>query len=172
MPYSDTRFCVQLAEGKTTYTIVTDDMERLSSVASACRRLRDLACMRMNFTLLPFLRFFIDQRRIQTMQKFTSGWSHTHSIHLRGYLVRYVRHSLRIKRNRPGGFVVNPPRDLRHACQPVHSSLSPGCAGQPVNDTADYVVIRDDWLWARSLSLATVQNASEKTQLRHVSDPR
>ena len=68
----------------------------------------------------------------------------------------------------PGGFAVNPPRDLRRACQPVHSSLSLGCAGQPVDDFEDYIVIRDDWLWSRSLSLATAQNASEREQLRYV----
>jgi hypothetical protein len=73
------------------------------------------------------------------------------------------------KWNRPCGFAVKPPRDLRRACQPVHYSLSPGCAGHPVNDTADYVIIRDDWLWSRSLS--TVENASKKKQLRYVSDP-
>lgn len=54
MAYPDTRVCVQLTEGKTTYTIVTDDLERLSSVASTCRRLRDLACMRTNFIIFLF----------------------------------------------------------------------------------------------------------------------
>src|SRR5260370_39876381 len=54
MAYPDTRLCVQLTEGKTIYTIITDDLERLSSVASTCRRLRDSACMRSNTTILPF----------------------------------------------------------------------------------------------------------------------
>jgi hypothetical protein len=71
--------------------------------------------------------------------------------------------------NRPGGVSVKPPRDLRHACRPVHLSLSPGYAGQPMNDSADYVVIRDDWLWSRSFSLATVRNDSEKERLTYVS---
>ncbi len=68
------------------------------------------------------------------------------------------------------GFTVKPPRDLRRACQPLHSNLSLGYAGHTVNDTTNYVVIRDDWLWSRGLSLATVQNTSEKKQLRYVSD--
>ncbi len=38
-----------------------------------------------------------------------------------------------------------------------------------MNDAADYVVIRDDWLWSRSLSLATVRKDPEKKQLRFVS---
>ncbi|KAI0251882.1 Endonuclease/exonuclease/phosphatase [Lactifluus subvellereus] len=60
---------------------------------------------------------------------------------------------------------VKPPRDLRNACQPVHTYLSLGCAGMPVGDTADYVKIRDDWLWSRSQSLATVRQDSEEKQL-------
>jgi hypothetical protein len=67
---------------------------------------------------------------------------------------------------------VKPPRDLRRACQPGHSDLSLGYAGHAVNDTSDYFVIREDWLWSRSLSLATVQNVSEKKQLRYVSGPQ
>ncbi|KAI0292853.1 hypothetical protein BC826DRAFT_1105265 [Russula brevipes] len=62
---------------------------------------------------------------------------------------------------------VKPPPDLRDVCQPFHSSLSPGCAGMPVHDVADYVVIRDDWLWSQSSSLAT-GHGSEKTQLRPI----
>jgi len=54
----------------------------------------------------------------------------------------------------------------------VHSGLSLGYAGHTVNDSSDYFEIREDWLWSRSLSLATVQNVSEKKQLRYVSDPR
>lgn len=67
---------------------------------------------------------------------------------------------------------MKPPRDLRRARKTVHSGLSLGCAGHSVNDTSDYFVIREDWLWYRSLSLATVQNVSEKKQLRYVSDPQ
>ena len=54
----------------------------------------------------------------------------------------------------------------------MHSGLSLGYAGHTVNDTSDYFVIRDDWLWSRSLSLATVQNVSEKEQLRYFSEPQ
>lgn len=67
---------------------------------------------------------------------------------------------------------MKPPRDLWQACQPVHSGLSLGYAGHTVNDTSDYFVILEDWLWSRSLSLATVKNVSEKKQLRYISDPR
>lgn len=37
-----------------------------------------------------------------------------------------------------------------------------------VNDGADFVVIRDDWLWSRSLSLATEEKVSEKEELVYV----
>ena len=40
----------------------------------------------------------------------------------------------------------------------------------PVGDTADYVKIRDDWLWSRSQSLATVRQGSEERQLMYVHD--
>ncbi|KAF8491842.1 DNase I-like protein, partial [Russula emetica] len=126
---ADTRFCVQLTEGKTMYTMVTDDLERLSSVASTCRRLRDLALKNSNH--VEFHR-----------------WLKPYALHPSSWLS------------------VKPPRDLRLACQPGHSGLSLGYAGHAVNDTSDYFVIREDWLWARSLSLATVQNVSEKKQLR------
>ena len=53
MAYLDTRFCVQISKGKTVFTMVTDDMERLAAVASECRRLRDSACMRLNFYHTP-----------------------------------------------------------------------------------------------------------------------
>ena len=102
----------------------------------------------------------------------TDGWSHTLSIRLRGYLVRRSHYGFPAIPNQPGGVSVKPPRDLRRACQPVHLSLSLGCAGRPVNDAADYVVIRDDWLWSRSLSLATVRKDPEKKQLRFVSGPK
>ncbi|KAI0305104.1 Endonuclease/exonuclease/phosphatase [Multifurca ochricompacta] len=39
----ETRFYIKLSEGKNTFAMTTFDMERLSSVALACRRLRDLA---------------------------------------------------------------------------------------------------------------------------------
>lgn len=126
---ADTRFCVQLTEGKTTYTIVTDDLENLSSIASTCRRLRDLALKNPND---------VERHR----------WLKPYALHPSSWLS------------------VKPPRDLRRASQPVHSSLSLGFAGHSVNDTSDYFVIREDWLWSRSLSLATVQNVSEKKQLR------
>ena len=71
--------------------------------------------------------------------------------------------------NQLDGVSVKPPRDLRLACQPVHLSLSLGSAGQPVDDAADYALIRDDWLWSRSLSHATVKNDSETKQLKYVS---
>jgi hypothetical protein len=54
----------------------------------------------------------------------------------------------------------------------VHSGLSLGYSGHTVSDTSDYFVIREDWLWSRSLSLATDQDVSEKKQLRFVNDPR
>lgn len=38
----------------------------------------------------------------------------------------------------------------------------------PVGDTADYVKIRDDWLWRQSL--ATVRQDSEEKQLMYVRD--
>lgn len=38
----------------------------------------------------------------------------------------------------------------------------------PVGDTADYIKIRDDWLWRQSL--ATVRQDSEEKQLMYVRD--
>ena len=58
MAYIDSRFCLQLSENEVTYTIVTEDMEQLSSFASACRRFRDSACMGMNFVILPVSHIF------------------------------------------------------------------------------------------------------------------
>ena len=45
MSCPDSGFSVRLMEGENIFTIVTYDMDRLSSVALACRKLRDLACM-------------------------------------------------------------------------------------------------------------------------------
>ncbi|KAI9513375.1 DNase I-like protein [Russula earlei] len=45
---SDTRFCVRLSDDSSTYTVFADDIERLSLVASACRRLRDSASKSSN----------------------------------------------------------------------------------------------------------------------------
>ncbi|KAH9996232.1 hypothetical protein BJV77DRAFT_170493 [Russula vinacea] len=79
------------------------------------------------------------------MRNFTSGWSHTHSIHLRGYL------------------------SILLAIYGTHANLCilslSGLRGPPVNDTADYVVIRDDWLWSRSLSLAMLRTFQRKHSL-------
>ncbi|KAH9993327.1 Endonuclease/exonuclease/phosphatase [Russula compacta] len=124
---SDARFCVRLSAGKRSHAIVTDDMERLSSVASACRRLRDSASINSNG---------VESYR----------WLEPYTLH-------------------PSSWLSVKPRNLRYVCQPVHSNLSLGCAGMTVNDDADYVVIRDDWLWSRSLSLATEEKVSEKEQL-------
>jgi inositol polyphosphate 5-phosphatase INPP5B/F len=38
-----------------------------------------------------------------------------------------------------------------------------------MHDAADYVKIRDDWLWSRSQSLATLRQDSEQRQLVYVS---
>ena len=96
-----------------------------------------------------------------------SGWNRTLSLQFRGYPVRCSHCGLPTIPNQLGDVLVRPPRDLRLACQPVHLSLSLGSAGQPVNDAVDYVVIRDDWLWSRSLSHPTVRKDSETNQLRY-----
>lgn len=103
------------------------------------------------------------------MWNLISGWNHTLSIQLRGYPVCCPHCGLPTISDQLGDVSVRPPRDLRLACQPVHLSLSLGSAGQPVDDAADYVVIRDDWLWSRSLSHATIRKDSETKQLKYVS---
>lgn len=52
MAYPESGFSIQLCEGEDTFTMTTYHMERLSAFTLACRRLRDLACMTVNFTLL------------------------------------------------------------------------------------------------------------------------
>jgi hypothetical protein len=52
MVYPESGFAIQLCKGEDTLTIATYDMDRLRSVASACRRLRDIACTSFGFTLL------------------------------------------------------------------------------------------------------------------------
>jgi hypothetical protein len=104
------------------------------------------------------------------MWSLIGGWNHTLFIQFRGYPVCCPHCGLPTISNQLGDVLVRPPRDLRLACQPVHLSLSLGSAGQPVNDAVDYVAIRDDWLWSRSLSRPTVRNDSETKQLRYVSD--
>ena len=63
------------------------------------------------------------------------------------------------------GLTVKPPRDLRNEYRPVLSRLSQGWAGTPGNDSEDYAIIRDDWLYSKSRS--SIRKNSEQKQLRY-----
>ncbi|KAI0061131.1 DNase I-like protein [Artomyces pyxidatus] len=59
---------------------------------------------------------------------------------------------------------VIPPRDLRYSTQPAHHRLSSGCAGLPGDEIADFMTLRDEWLYTKAQH--TVQRDPARQGLR------
>ncbi|KAH9020037.1 hypothetical protein EDB85DRAFT_541721 [Lactarius pseudohatsudake] len=127
---TDSGFSVRLTEGGNIFTIVTYDMERLSSVSIS----------------VPGVARFSAAR---ATGGHSSGWNRIPFSKILGYLA-CLPHTE--PKSRSPGFTVKPPRDLRHEYRSLLSRLSQGCAGMPGNDAMDFTTIRDDWLYSKSRS--------------------